>query len=44
MVGIIAYGAYRGGKYAYRRLKARRKCSTKKGKSRKACIRKEMKK
>lgn len=44
MVGIIAYGAYKGGKYAYRRLKARRKCKNVKGKAkRKSCIRRAMK-
>ena len=44
MSAFIVAGAYKGGKYAYRRLKARRKCKNVKGKSKKkACIRRAMK-
>lgn len=44
-MSVFVVGAgYKAGKYAYRRLKARRKCRNVKGKSKKkACIRRAMK-
>jgi len=41
---FVVGGAYKLGRYAYRRRRAARKCKNKSGKAKKSCIRRAMKK